>query len=389
MNDVLVIGAGPAGIASAYALQQAGISYVVYDRATTIASTWNALYPSLRLNTTRFFSHMPGMRFPWRDGIFPTGRQYHNYLLRYVAQHRFNIRLGISVQRVVRDGDQWRVESSVGVEYFRAVVCATGIYGRPIMPTIEGMHTFSGRFLHAHDFKHPNQVTGEHVLVVGNGPSGIDIAIASSRTAHRVDIGIRTGVTMRRRYPLGLPMHLWMMIGARLPLAWCKKLLTRLGRLNFGDTTRDGLPPPPKGSTVITAYHGRELLDAVRARQVHPVAAPVRFEGAMVTLADGTCITPDTVIMATSYAPVLHEYLEVPMQFSTVFFEPGTPCAWEIGPNGQRDFPLLDRSVVPNGRQVVGQPGLYVVGVWYKGRGAMYNFNVEARIMAQQVKEQP
>ena len=54
-EDVLVIGAGPAGIASAYALEKAGIRYKVIDRAQVIGSTWDSLYPSLRLNTpTRY-----------------------------------------------------------------------------------------------------------------------------------------------------------------------------------------------------------------------------------------------------------------------------------------------------------------------------------------------
>ena len=55
-GDVLVIGAGPAGINAAYALDKAGLEYRVIDRATVIASTWNSLYPSLHLNTSRFFS---------------------------------------------------------------------------------------------------------------------------------------------------------------------------------------------------------------------------------------------------------------------------------------------------------------------------------------------
>ncbi|MDQ7036001.1 MAG: NAD(P)-binding domain-containing protein [Anaerolineae bacterium] len=103
-EDVLIIGAGPAGIASAYALEKVGISYKVVDRAKMIGSTWKRLYPSLKLNTTRFFSHMPGKRFPLHYGFYPKGRQYHDYLLEYVAEHDFNIHLGIDVYRVAPEG---------------------------------------------------------------------------------------------------------------------------------------------------------------------------------------------------------------------------------------------------------------------------------------------
>lgn len=387
MPDVLVIGAGPAGIASAYALQQAGVSYVVYDRASVIASTWHSLYPSLRLNTSRFFSHMPGMRFPLSWGIFPTGRQYYDYLLQYTRLHRFNIHLGVTVQRVAPAEGLWRVESTRGTEHFRAVISATGVYGRPVMPQIEGMQAYSGRLLHAQDFRHPHQVTGEDVLVVGNGPSGIDIAVASSATARSVRLAMRSGVTLRRRYPYGLPHHGWMLVGGLLPKSWCARLLRWAGRADYGDVSRYGLPKP-RGAGSITAYQGPELLRAVRDGSVKPVSAPVCFAGREVVLADGTRLAPDTVIMATGYEPVLHEYLDIPMQFSDVYFEPGAPCEWQVGPNGQRGFPMLDRSQHPNGRQVLGHRGLYLVGVWYKGKGAMYNMNEEARIAARQIVAQ-
>lgn len=380
--DILIIGAGPAGIAAAVALQQRGIPYVVYERAAVVGSTWDSLYPSLRLNTTRFFSHLPHKRFPWRYGLFPSGRQYHDYLLAYVAQHQPNVICHVTVHDVRPENGLWRIESSRGVEWFRAVISATGIWGHPVLPIIAGMSDFTGCLMHAHDFRHPRQVAGQRVIVVGNGPSGIDIAIASADTAARVSLAIRTGVTLKRRYPFGLPTHAWMMIGERLPKALCRWLMSRVSRQDYGDVARYGIPT---SKSAITAYQGPELLNAVRAGRVHPVAAPVRFEPDAAILADGSRLVVDTVIMATGYAPVLHEYLKLPMQYSDTFFEAGTACQYDTGPNGQRGFPLLDRTQHPNGRQVVGYGGLYLVGVWYKGKGAMHNFNVEACIAADQI----
>jgi hypothetical protein len=74
------------------------------------------------------------------------------------------------------------------------------------------------------------------------------------------------------------------------------------------------------------------------------------------------------------------------MQYSDVFFEPSAPCEWQVGPNGQRGFPILDRATHANGREVLGYKGLYIVGVWYKGKGAMYNFWVEAQIARDQIR---
>jgi putative flavoprotein involved in K+ transport len=382
-SDVLIIGAGPAGIVSSVALQRRGIAHVVYERADIPGSTWASLYPSLRLNTTRFFSHMPGMRFPLRYGLFPSGKQYYEYLKRYVQRHRPPIVYGVEVRDVRPENGLWRVESTRGVEHFRAVISATGIWNRPVMPQIEGMAAFRGAILHAHDFRCPSQVAGQRVLVVGVGPSGVDIAVASAEVAAHVSIGIRSGVALKRRYPFGLPVQAWMLLTERLPKPLCQRIMRAVMQQDYGDLTRWGLPP---SKAAVTAYQGPELLNAVRAGKVHPVAAPVCFTPQEVVLADGARLSVDVVIMATGYEPVLHDYLKIPMQYSETYFEPGTLCEYEVGPNGQRGWPLLDRSQHPNGRQVLGYPGLYLVGVWYKGKGAMYNFNVEAAIAAEQIE---
>ncbi len=386
-EDVLVIGAGPAGIASAYALQHANISYKVVDRAEQIGHTWASLYPSLTLNTSRYFSHMPNKPFPQSYGIFPTGQQYHDYLLEFVSEHHFNIHLGIEVHRVSPDGNLWRVETSEGVFLYKAVISASGIWNNPIMPKIDGMDAFTGDLYHAHDFRDPAQVLDKRVLVVGNGPSGIDISIAAGKVAEKSYIGIRSGVTMKRRYPLGIPAHAWLLFAERLPKAWCRRIMKWVGSFNFGDTSEYGLNPPPPDSGGMTGYAGDDLLKAVKAGEVTPVAAPIQFEGNIATLADGQTLALDTVIMATGYEPVMQQYLDIDLHYSDEPWQAQSICDWEIGPNGQRGWALRDTSEHPNGRQVLGHQGLYLVGTFYKGKGAMFNFNVEADIAATQIKQ--
>lgn len=385
-EDVLVIGAGPAGVATAYALEKAGISYKVIDRADRIGNTWASLYPSLTLNTSRYFSHMPGKPFPKSYGLFPTGKQYYKYLMDFVNEHDFNIHLGISVNRVSREGDFWRVESSEGTCFYKTVISATGIWNSPIMPEIEGMDNFSGELYHAKDFQDTNQAKDRRVLVVGNGPTGIDISVAAGDVAKKSYIAIRNGVVMKRRYPLGITHHVWLLLAEKLPDSWCRPLMKWLGSFNFGDTSRYGLKPPPPGSGGMTGYAGDELIKAVKARKVIPVSAPIKFEGNTAILADGDCLEVDTVIMATGYQPVLHQYLDIEMHYNPDPWKPQSICDWQIGPNGQRGFPMRDTSTHPNGREILGNPGLFIVGTFYKGKGAMFNFNVEAEIATEQIK---
>ena len=75
------------------------------------------------------------------------------------------------------------------------------------------------------------------------------------------------------------------------------------------------------------------------------------------TLADGEYIELDVVIMATGFLPVLHQYMDIEMQYSTEMYYPETSCDWDIGPNGIRGWPLRDVSEHPNGRGVLGQDG--------------------------------
>jgi cation diffusion facilitator CzcD-associated flavoprotein CzcO len=383
-KHVLIIGAGPAGIASAYALQQARIPYQLIDRAETIASTWANQYPSLSLNTTRFYSHMPKKRFPLHWGIFPKASLYHQYLLDFVAEHRLNIQLGVEVLRVAPEGEFWRVESSTGTKLYRAVILATGVWGNPIVPQIEGMDTFQGELYHAHDFRKPEQVAGKRVLVVGNGPSGIDIAVASGEVAQTA-IAIRSGIKLLRRYPYGLPQHAWLMLADLLPKAWCRKLMAWVDSAGYGDTSHLGLKP---GAGGMTAYRGEELIKAVKSGKVKPLPAPIRFFEHEVKFADGSCQPFDVVIMATGYQPVLQQFLDINIPYSSEAWQKISVCDWETGENGQRGWPLRDVSEHPNGRQIMGYPGLYLVGTFYKGKGAMYNFNLEAEVAAQQIKKQ-
>ena len=385
--DVLIIGAGPAGINAAYALEQAGIEYRIIERTKQLASTWSSLYPSLRLNTSRFYSHLPGRKFPLPWGLFPTAEQYHRHLSSWTAEQGFDIEYGIEVERVAPRGDGlWQVESSEGSDSYRAVIPATGVFNNPILPQIDGMASFQGELLHSRDFRHPNQVNGKRTMVVGNGPSGTDIAVAAGPHAAQgfVYLAIRSGLDLRPRYPYGVPRHAWMLLGETLPEPLCAWLQAHTGAIQYNlEDFGVWAAPPNTGSAV--GYRGPELLNALREGHVQAVRHPIRFDAKGAVLADGRQLELDTVIMATGYFPVLHQYLDIEMQYSREPYYPPSGCDWDIGPNGVRGWPLRDTSQHPNGRQIVGHPGLFLVGVFYKGRGAFYNMGVEATIAAEQI----
>lgn len=375
-EDVLVIGAGPAGIACAYYLQQAGITYRVVDHADVIGSTWASLYPSLRLNTSRFYSHLPGRRFPLHYGIFPTGRQYHHYLTQYVADHGFRIDTGVHVTRLCPEAGGWRVWVDGESMWVRAVISATGRFGRPLWPAIPGQGLFGGQLLHAHDYHGPEPFAGQRVMVVGNGPSGVDIAAEVGRVAARPALlSQRTGVVLRPRYPWGLPKHMWMLLADVLPDAIGQPLLRYMLGLSFHNLQQLGIKVPRNEaeSSAAGASRGAELIEAFRAGRVRGVDGPARFLADGVELLDGRRVGVDAVILATGYAPVLDDYLDLRGLSRN---QDGWPLRVEEQPG----------DVTSGQREVLGLPGLYLVGTFYQGKGAMYNFNTEAAAAVREIQ---
>ena len=99
---VVVVGAGPAGLAAAWAIRRAGADPLIVEKAATVAASWRARHDQLRLNTHRMFSYQPGMRMPRRHGPFPARDDYVAYLEQYAAGMRLTC--STAVGRIDRAG---------------------------------------------------------------------------------------------------------------------------------------------------------------------------------------------------------------------------------------------------------------------------------------------
>ena len=385
---VVVIGAGTAGLASAYYLQQADIPFVVLERSHEVGHTWNSLYPSLRLNTTKWYSHLPKMPMPWHYPIFPTAKQYHRYLNAFANRHhlREKIRFGVTVQEVTRTPDgRWHIQTDAFALTADAVISATGRFDQPFIPPIPDQAQFKGRILHAHDYQGAQPFLGQRVLVVGNGPSGIDIAPEIGRQPQQppVLLSVRTGITLSPRYPWGLPKHAWMILAEHLPQRWGQALNATIANVQFRHLDRIGIRIPQEGKTSTAAgTRGDELIRAVKAGQVQCVAGLRAFTVDGVILDDGNVHPVDAVIMATGYRPVIHRYLREPIPATdSAAFPKRDQSAFVPRSDHPTDYPSN------SGREVQGLSGLYLVGVFYQGKGALYNCNLEAQIAVDQIKE--
>ncbi|WP_225834119.1 NAD(P)/FAD-dependent oxidoreductase [Streptomyces sp. NK08204] len=374
-RPVYVIGAGPGGLAAAYALRARGVRAVVLEKADHVGASWRRHYDRLRLHTTRRLSALPGLALPRRFGRWVSRDNLVRYLEKYAEHHELEIVTGVEVSRIERaeDADGWLLHASGGRELTgRAVVVATGFNHTPRVPDWPGRGAYGredGReFRHACEYRNAEPYAGRDVLVVGVGNTGAEIAVdLVEGGAARVRLAVRTVPHIVRRSTLGWPAQYSGVLVRRLPVRLVDQLCRLQARVGVPDLSAHGLPRPDTGlySRVrqgAIPVQDVGLIDAVRKGKVEIVAAVESFEDGKVVLADGARIEPDAVIAATGYTRALEGL---------------------VGHLGVLDG--RGRPVVHGGRAPANAPGLYFTGFTNPISGMLRELAVDAEKIAKSV----
>jgi cation diffusion facilitator CzcD-associated flavoprotein CzcO len=308
-GPVLVVGAGPGGLAVAAALRARGVDALVVERSSAVGASWRRHYDRLHLHTTRRLSGLPGFAIPREFGRWVARDDVVRYLERYASHHRLEVRTGVEVDRVEPAGDGgWRLRT-VGGETIdgSAVVVATGYNHTPVPPAWPGVEEFPGEIVHASAYRNPQPYRGRDVLVVGVGNTGAEIAVdLAEGGAARVRLAVRTPPHIVRRSNLGWPAQGTGIAVRHLPVPLVDATARLIARVEVPDLSSRGLPRPTTGlySRVLEGSVPLQdvgLIAGVQSGAIEPVAAVEAFEGGKVVLADGTRIEPDVVIAATGY----------------------------------------------------------------------------------------
>jgi cation diffusion facilitator CzcD-associated flavoprotein CzcO len=173
-TDVVVIGAGQAGLSSAYFLRRAGIEHVVLDAEAGPGGAWRHRWPTLRMATVHGIFDLPGLHFPEPDPTRPAAEAVPAYFAAYEKKFDLNVQRPVHVDRVESTMDgRLIVSADAGQWSARALVNATGTWTKPFWPHYPGQETFTGRQLHTADYRGPAEFAGKRVLVVGGGTSAI------------------------------------------------------------------------------------------------------------------------------------------------------------------------------------------------------------------------
>ena len=300
---ILIVGAGPAGLATAYYLQQRGLPFHILEKEAA-GATWRHHYDHLHLHSLKEVSALPGLPMPEDYPPFPSGEQVAKYLADYAAHFEFPIERGVRVIEA-RYEDGWQLTTTKGRFDGEVLVAATGIWSTPHRPHFRGEDEFTGQILHSRDYKRPEPFRGQRVLVVGVGNSGSEVAVGLSSQGTDVDIAVRSGVRM---VPYPRSAGLMRLIGwllRHLPKGVANSLL-KLAQPNFPEL---GLPLPDKPVVDVYPVVGFGLVEEVKAGRIQVRPGLSHFSKEGVHFEDGQSAPYDTVILATGYRPSL-DFLE-------------------------------------------------------------------------------
>jgi putative flavoprotein involved in K+ transport len=360
-RDLVVVGAGSAGLATAALLRREGLEPLVLEAGAEPGAAWRERYDRLRLHTPRLLSGLPGLRIPRRYGRWVRRDDLLEYLHEYAARHGIEARTGVRVERI---DPRWLLTTSAGSIEADTVIVATGYNGAPFIPDWPGRDTFGGELIHSSQYRNPSPYRDRDVLVVGAGNSGAEIATdLADGGARRSRLSVRTPPQIVRRATAGIPAQL-IGIGIRkLPPAWVDPFSIAQRKLSIPDLSAQGLPRPEHGirtsflATGTTPILDVGIVDAVRRGRVEVVAAVERFEGSEVVLADESRIAPDAVIAATGFRAGLE------------------PLVGHLGVLGPRGLPAKT-----DGEPVL--PGLWFVGFMPTLGGQLREGSIAAREVA-------
>ena len=280
--DVLVIGAGQAGLALGYTLKESGLRFLLVDRHERIGESWRRRFDSLTLFTPRAYSALPGLPVPGDPEGYPGKDEMADYLDAYATHFDLPVSLGTEIERLERQGEIFLATTTDGrVLAARAVVLASGAFQEPSVPAIARQLAEDVAQLTPESYRNPAQTPTGTVLVVGDGATGRQIARELSAT-HRVLLSTGRPRRVSPHRVLGRSIFWWM---------------DRLGLLRKSRESRIG-----RKLMLKDPFPGKDLdLGKLQRRGIDVAGRLTAVSGRQVTFTGGETAEVDTVIWATGY----------------------------------------------------------------------------------------
>jgi cation diffusion facilitator CzcD-associated flavoprotein CzcO len=367
--DAIIIGAGPAGLATAAALKSRGLNTTILEKSDAVGSAWRRHYDRLHLHTDRARSGLPGLGIPKACGRYPSRVQIVEYLEAYAAKFGLKPIFNAPVSVVRREGWAWRADAGENSRSAPVVVVATGWADYPHEPTWPGMEQFGGPVLHSSAYRNPIPLVGKRVLVVGYGNSGAEIALDLAEAGIDVVLSVRGPVNIVPRELFGVPILAFPAAEQWLPPRVADALNAPLIRFAIGSIERLSLSRSPKGPLQSIAEDGRVplidvgTLDAIRAGKIKLRGDVASLASESVVFKQSPAERFDAIILATGFRPDLRALL---------------PDA--KGVLNAMGVPLV------SGRATA-EPGLFFCGAVPSALGQFRHIGIEAQLVADAARQ--
>lgn len=240
VHDVLVVGAGQAGLGTAWWLTRKGVRDVVVLDAAEVGGSWLRRWESLQLFTPRRFSSLPGVPFPAGRTPTPDRVEMAEYLHGYARRLDVPVRTRTPVTRLTPDPAGFRAETPDGPLRARQVVLASGPFARPRVPAAGEQLDRSVAQLHAADYCRPTDLPTGPVLVVGGGNSAAQLAVELAAT-HQVTVVSPREPRFLPERVLGVSVYWWLLLSGVLNAggdSWVARGIRRRGDAIIGRELR-------------------------------------------------------------------------------------------------------------------------------------------------------
>jgi putative flavoprotein involved in K+ transport len=283
---VVIIGAGPAGLATAYSLAGRGRPYRLLEQGSDPLWSLRRVDPEMALLSPKRLSRLPGQRLPREDPTYLPFRVLVERFEQYLRDHHLVVETGCEVTTVRRRERAFVVEGRREERPFEIeashVVNATGIIRHPRLPAEFDPRRCTFRFMHSLDFRTADLAAVERLVVVGGGASAAEVLERWLRQGPAVApamLSLRSRLWAARSPLLGIDLHYYVWLPEQLRTRWIPDRVANL--------------PEP--------MNGIHVLPALRAGRIVRRPAVARYEGARVVFADGVQMEPDVVVFATGF----------------------------------------------------------------------------------------
>ncbi|PRQ44962.1 putative indole-3-pyruvate monooxygenase [Rosa chinensis] len=319
--EVVIVGAGPAGLATSACLNRLNISNAILEREDCYASLWKSrTYDRLKLHLAKQFCELPYMPFPKNAPTYIPRREFVQYLDTYVSTFNINPMYHRSVETAFynENVEKWYVvvnNTRLGVKetyYGKFLVVASGENGEGYVPETKGLDTFNGEYIHSSKYENGMKYRGKDVLVVGSGNSGMEIAYDLSNYGANTFIVVRSPVHVLTKEIV----FFGMVLSKYLPVKVIDGIVLILGKLKFGNLSKYGIHKPTIGPFYLKEHEGQApiidvgTIEKIKSDEIKVLPSITSIEGNEIRFENGYLKSYDAIIFATGYKSTVLKWLK-------------------------------------------------------------------------------